>query len=197
MCLRFEKHVEEHGGEVQLGWQIRQWPGVLFEALFHAVWRDPSGQLQDITPSPDKPIKTLFLPDARTKYEGRQMNSFREPINNSPGGRLMIEARNEEFELMNSGERAFQQGIVKLKGDELREMSGIQAKMKRASQMLAASASAPRSPHAKDDVVPEIGLHDVAHLVDAQGERRLIECRHHLTSSKEPEISSATFRRTV
>lgn len=139
-----EKHVEEHGGGVQLGWQIRQWPGVLFEAIFHAVWRDPSGQLQDITPSPDKPTKTLFLPDARAKYEGRQINSIREPINNSPGGRLMIEAQNEEFELANRGERAHQHGELVLRGEEANEYRRIQQKKVRATQMIVASASAPR-----------------------------------------------------
>lgn len=153
-----EKQVAEHGGELQLGWQIWEWPDVMMEAEFHAVWRDPSGNLHDLTPKPFGTRKILFLPDPSATYDGRQVNSIREPVNNSPGGRLMIEARDAEFELMNRGERAHQHGEIRLKGSEVDELEEIQRKMARATQMIL-GVSAPLG-LGNNPSVPRVGRND-------------------------------------
>src|SRR5882672_6074126 len=40
--------IRTDGGSIQFGWRVREWPGVLLTAEFHAVWVDPDGTLVDI-----------------------------------------------------------------------------------------------------------------------------------------------------
>ncbi len=70
-------------GTPQHGWQLAQDPRYKFgEAIFHTVWRMPSGELRDITPRADGEKLIMFVPDsARTielaSYEGRPaINTF-------------------------------------------------------------------------------------------------------------------------
>ena len=72
--------VEKNGGGFQYGWQIWEWPDVMIEAEFHAVWNSPQGILIDITPKQIDTHKILFLPDANRTYEGKQVNNFRQPL---------------------------------------------------------------------------------------------------------------------
>jgi hypothetical protein len=58
-----------HGGEAAYGWAIWHWPGRWFEAEHHAVWREPSGDLLDVTPQPGDPSRILFLPDPQAVYD--------------------------------------------------------------------------------------------------------------------------------
>jgi hypothetical protein len=54
--------IGKHGGSIQFGWRLREWPGVLLTAEFHAVWVDPEGTLVDITPAAIG-VPSLFVPD--------------------------------------------------------------------------------------------------------------------------------------
>ena len=58
-----------HGGEAAYGWAIWHWPGRWFEAEHHAVWRQPSGDLLDVTPQAGDPRRILFLPDPQAVYD--------------------------------------------------------------------------------------------------------------------------------
>lgn len=75
-----EARVAAEGGTVQYGWQIWEWPHVLVEAEFHAVWRSPTGELRDITPRHDAETEILFLPDARRTYKGVPIDNVRMAI---------------------------------------------------------------------------------------------------------------------
>src|ERR1700733_3018912 len=44
------ERIRTRGGSIGFGWRLREWPGVLLTAEFHAVWVDPEGVLVDITP---------------------------------------------------------------------------------------------------------------------------------------------------
>ena len=57
------------GGEAAYGWAIWRWPGRWFEAEHHAVWRQPSGELLDVTPQAGDPPRILFLPDPDAVYD--------------------------------------------------------------------------------------------------------------------------------
>lgn len=59
----------EHGGSAAYGWAIWHWPGRWFEAEHHAVWRQPSGALLDVTPQAGDPPRILFLPDPDAVYD--------------------------------------------------------------------------------------------------------------------------------
>ena len=43
--------VEKDGGQIQFGWTIREWPKIMIEAEFHAIWISPENTPIDITPN--------------------------------------------------------------------------------------------------------------------------------------------------
>jgi len=51
------------GGAALLGWTIWEWPGVMLEAISHAVWENPEGGLLDPTPKSDGEQTTVFVPE--------------------------------------------------------------------------------------------------------------------------------------
>jgi hypothetical protein len=55
--------IRTHGGSIQFGWRLREWPGVLLTAEFHAVWVEPEGMLVDITRTVTDDEQSLFVPD--------------------------------------------------------------------------------------------------------------------------------------
>ncbi len=67
--------VEQQGGERIDGWLIWEWRGILLEAIFHAVWRDPEGSLIDVTPQGDGETKIVFSPDCNRKYANAPQGS--------------------------------------------------------------------------------------------------------------------------
>lgn len=70
-------YIEQKGGSIQYGWLLWEWPNVLVEAEFHAVWVSPSGEIRDITPRLDGDTDVLFLPDDRRTYEGKYVDNIR------------------------------------------------------------------------------------------------------------------------
>jgi len=54
--------IERDGGDLRLGWRLRECPGVLLMATCHAVWSDPQGALLDITTDVTEGDTSLFLP---------------------------------------------------------------------------------------------------------------------------------------
>lgn len=65
------------GGRRLCGWQLWEWPGVLVEAEFHAVWLSPAGEMVEITPKPHGESTILFVPDARRAYRGEVVDNVR------------------------------------------------------------------------------------------------------------------------
>jgi len=54
--------IERDGGDTRYGWRLREWPGVLLMASFHAVWVDPQATLIDITADVIEGDTSLFVP---------------------------------------------------------------------------------------------------------------------------------------
>lgn len=92
-----EKQRNDHGGDSVIGWQIWEWPGVMIEAEFHAVWRSPRGRLVDVSYKPDGERQILFVPDPVRTYTGRKLDNVRAPVWNNPLVHEFI-AVNEEFQ---------------------------------------------------------------------------------------------------
>jgi hypothetical protein len=120
------RQVRDHGGSICHGWQIWEWPGVMLEAEFHAVWRTPNGQLRDITPKPEPIPRILFLPDPSRKYSGRQVNNVRRALSTDPRIADFIRCWNDEYEFMNRGARAEQHGRIVVNAAEAAEYEAIQ-----------------------------------------------------------------------
>lgn len=112
-----DRKIRECGGKVHYGWQLWEWPDVLLEAEFHAVWLSPENELVDVTPKPFKLERILFLPDPSMRYEGKQVNNIRVPLSGNPVTRDFIGICDAIFRIQNKGDRA-NQPAVSLEGSE-------------------------------------------------------------------------------
>jgi hypothetical protein len=97
--------VQRQSGERVVGWQLWKHPFML-EAEYHAVWRSPAGELQDITPKNIPTDKILFVEDPDSPYDGQQLDNIR--LNTS--GNLLIDdfiaLARAKFYLFSGGEKA-------------------------------------------------------------------------------------------
>ena len=78
------KKCESNGGESVIGWQIWELPGILIEAEFHAVWRSPSGKLQDVSHKRNRETSILFVADPSRTYAGIRLDNVRVAICSEP-----------------------------------------------------------------------------------------------------------------
>jgi|GEM_PF-2512305 len=58
-----KEKISNDGGELVFGWTIWEWPNVLVNAGYHAIWKDSDQKLFDITPKPQDEKEILFLLD--------------------------------------------------------------------------------------------------------------------------------------
>ncbi|WP_425060527.1 hypothetical protein SCACP_12520 [Sporomusa carbonis] len=80
-----ERKIKSNGGTVQYGWAIWEWRNILIEAEFHAVWKNPEGELICVSPNIYKEYKILFLPDDTRIYDGvHKIDSYRKSIRIEP-----------------------------------------------------------------------------------------------------------------
>ncbi|MCL2076033.1 MAG: zinc chelation protein SecC [Betaproteobacteria bacterium] len=112
--LLIEEQVARMGGVPVFGWAIREFPKIMLEAEFHAVWRSPDGELVDISPRPSSPDRILFVADAERIYRGRQVDNIRKPLTKDKDVHRFITLARERFRLLNQGEAKFQSGEVEL-----------------------------------------------------------------------------------
>jgi hypothetical protein len=119
------KRLKEDGGSVCYGWQIWEWPRVMIEAEFHAVWKDDAGILHELTPKQLPVNRVLFVPDPSRVYEGKQINNVRRPLSSEHDVADFIRASEAEHEFLNRGARAEQHGQLILKGDDAGEYAKI------------------------------------------------------------------------
>lgn len=111
--------VARDGGDMVCGWQLWEWPHVLVEAEFHAVWRSPGGALTDITPKPQGEKQILFVPDPRRTYEGVVVDNIRHAVRDDLLVHHLIKLSEAITRVMNRGERATQYGHVSVSADEI------------------------------------------------------------------------------
>lgn len=78
----------------------------------------------DVAPKNHETSKILFLPDPIRQYEGRQVNNVRKALRNDPLLNTYLETFSSEFDLLNEGERAWQNEVV-LSGEEAIAREGI------------------------------------------------------------------------
>ena len=72
-----ERQVTDFGGAIVYGWEIWEWPRIMIEGEFHAVWKSPDSELIDVTAKPDGEKTILFIPDPSRVYESRQIDNIR------------------------------------------------------------------------------------------------------------------------
>lgn len=99
--------IHERGGDVEYGWALWEtFPGVIIEAEFHAVWRDPRGRRRDVTPQQIEVSRVVFLPDPTLVYEDRQIDNERIALIDDPLVEEFISAAKAHFDVTNRGELA-------------------------------------------------------------------------------------------
>ena len=93
--------VEKDGGKIQFGWAIWEWPNVMIEAEFHAIWISPQNTPIDITPNAANMQKILFLPDCEFEYDYStdyyRVPNIRRPLSNNPLVLDLIRVKEEIF----------------------------------------------------------------------------------------------------
>jgi len=116
--MNVRRRVESEGGKEVLGRRIWEHYGLMIEAEVHSVWQRLDGVLRDVTPCEASPKRILFLPDASLQYDGRQINNVRRPLVKNSKILDFIRLCDEEFEILNKGERAYQHGKITLSKEE-------------------------------------------------------------------------------
>ncbi len=109
-----KKYQHAHNGSIQYGWLIWEWPNVMIEGEFHAVWLSPNGKLVDVTPNEENFSRVLFLPDQSRSYEGAQVNNIRRSLKKSRVVRKYIDTHDKLYKAMNKGELAGHHGSLTL-----------------------------------------------------------------------------------
>jgi hypothetical protein len=119
--------VAAEGGTVLYGWQLWEWPHVLVEAEFHAVWSSPSGELRDVTPRHDNEAEILFVPDTRRTYRGIPIDNVRIAIRDDLIVHDFIAAAEEMTRLRLRGGRDNGNGFISLPANEAEPLMQLQA----------------------------------------------------------------------
>ncbi|MEO7032739.1 MAG: hypothetical protein ABI548_02825 [Polyangiaceae bacterium] len=143
--IEVDERIRNEGGSACLGWAIWETQFVFLEVEAHALWRDASGVLHDITPKKFGLPRVLFLPDPNLKYLGRQIQSRFVPLSDNAHVTAMIEAQAALFDLMNRGDRADQHGEIVFLDDEAVELRNIQYRLAMATIGAAEFANAERA----------------------------------------------------
>lgn len=134
------KHVAEFGGVSVFGWQVWEWPGILIEGEFHAVWKSPAGKMLDVSRKDEGENRILFIPDPRISHTGETIDSIRIPIGKAPEIKHLISIK-ERFYRMFKEVHGNATGMIALKG----ELADLHALSERLGSELADSREAQRA----------------------------------------------------
>lgn len=97
-----QRMVRENGGQQVNGWAVWQWANIAVTLEAHAVWENPEGKLEDITPHICGEREILFLRDDSVVYSGTPIGSIRQPLTGSPLVEELIELLNERDRIMSA-----------------------------------------------------------------------------------------------
>ncbi len=75
-----DAYIAEHGGQRVIGRSIWQRANVMIEAVAHAVWKSPDGELIDVTSHGNEISAILFLATPKMTYEGNVIPSIRKTL---------------------------------------------------------------------------------------------------------------------
>ena len=105
------EHIATHGGKQIFGWTIWEWPKIMIEAEFHVIWCTDDGRFIDITSKKFNVTQILFLPDPSRKYEGRQIDNIRKPLNGDKRIHRFCHLAHELFLALNEGDLAYEREV--------------------------------------------------------------------------------------
>jgi hypothetical protein len=117
--INVQRRIEQAGGAIEHGWAIWEWPGVLIEAEFHAVWISPTGGRIDVSPRAHGEQWILFSADAKRTFQGKLVDNERLALRDDPLVRDFIALAHKRTVVMNRGDRAGEFGEISVPRDEL------------------------------------------------------------------------------
>jgi len=120
--------VKRNGGSIIYGWQIWQFSRVMLEAEYHAVWKNDTGSLIDISPKQRNVKRVLFLEDPSLSDTRTQIRNIRKALIKDSYIFEFIKNRERRFDFLNKGERAFQFGKIQLTDEESAEIQELDKK---------------------------------------------------------------------
>ncbi|MHB8655617.1 MAG: SEC-C domain-containing protein [Terriglobia bacterium] len=129
-CIK--RRADQHGGRIQYGWSIWEWPRVYVEAEHHAVYEPAhGGRWLDITPSAYPEImRRLFLPDDSATYdfesEGIRKDNVRLALNSDREIQEFFEAAAKRNEILN---RVPGVGVVRLEDYDAAELEAVESRL--------------------------------------------------------------------
>ena len=109
-----EAKIRQDGGEIVYGWELWEWPNVMIEGIFHAVWRLPDGELKEITPKQNGEKTILFLIDPKRIYRGTPIDNVRIALRDNLLIIHFIKISEKIIVIVNRGKPAHQHGHVNL-----------------------------------------------------------------------------------
>lgn len=153
-----EAKMAQAGGSMLCGWQIWEWPHVLVEAEFHAVWVAPDGALVDITPKQHGEKRILFVPTPTLTYDGLAKDNMRMAVRDDMLVHHFIRVSEEIVMVVNRGDRAGQYGYVSVPAHEIEPLmeakaflgQSISAGLRDHSPCLCGSGSKYKNCHGRD-----------------------------------------------
>jgi hypothetical protein len=93
--LDVDLQVLKFGGSAQYGWLIWEFPGILIEGEFHAVWWQPDNSMLDVSIKPDGETQILFAPDRVRMFNNRRVPNIRMAIGSDPKIKQLIKISEE------------------------------------------------------------------------------------------------------
>lgn len=119
--------VQSDGGGVVYGWQLWEWPHVLVEAEFHAVWRAPDGTLHEITPKHDGDERILFVPDTKRTYGGTPIDNVRVAVRDDQLVHDFISVAEEMVRVRIRSGREERPGYISMPAQEIQPLMNLQS----------------------------------------------------------------------
>ena len=101
------------------GWQLWEWPRVLVEAEFHAVWLSPQGRMVEITPKPHGETSILFVPDGRCRYRGEVVDNIRMALHDDQLVEHFIRVSRAIVQVMARGGEPTRHGQVRIPAEQI------------------------------------------------------------------------------
>jgi hypothetical protein len=114
------------GGRMLCGWQLWEWPRVLLEAEFHAVWLSPQGDMVEITPKAHGETTVLFVPDERRGYDGQVVDNVRMALQEDRLIRHFIQVSEAIVQVKVRDGRATGQGYVWVPAEHIAPLRQVQ-----------------------------------------------------------------------
>ncbi len=126
-----DRMIQKNGGSAVAGWALWHKPGIYYEAELHCVWRNPAGDLIDVSPQFLNPPHILFVADPEASLDPNNPVAnrfFADRENAGPLESEYVRIAQQRVDIYNSNRIGFPDHII-LNDAELAITSMIENRM--------------------------------------------------------------------